>query len=735
MNEDPGRHGFFAELKRREVLSSAAYYFAVAWGGIEILEWVLERWQITPPEWVMPLLATALVVGFPVVMFLAWMFDVDKTGIHRTPPSGRKGWLTLSLSALLMLGGTAGLYLLIGSPDTPQRVLAPTLQPRFAILPLESFGGGDEARSFADGVHFELIRNFGQLSSLLCISRQSVMPYRNSDKTLQQIATELDVDAILTGAVQRMADRVRISLSLRDGRHDTQLWADDFDFAFTPEKFFNVQAEVAETVAGAFQLGLAEIEFEKIATAPTRSVSAFDEYMKGQLLLATDTSRDARAAEQHFREAIRLDPDYALAYVGLADAYMVQSRRGALQRDEANPTIESLVDKALELDDRLVEAWVMLGSIRWRLDRYGDAEVEAAFQRAIELNPNHARALAAYAYFLKVTRNDFETALSLFERARKLNPRSIHILTRTAEVLEELHRPAEAVPMLEKALEIEPRHSWARMMLGFLNLSTFMDYTEAWRQFLAVAGYDPEDSWSASMLSLIALNLNASEAGQAWAEEAWRRKPRSQFSCGAKLLVEFQAGSIRFEEGCTEILQDDLWYYAVFRDRYLATDQAGAARAYYMERVGHLLDEDRAFQGMDFRSAIDLYPVLLRTGERELANALLDRAEAFVQGHYRLSTGGYLWADVEIHALRGDTEQALAAMRSAIDEGLRWEWNFLDQYLNLQSLWDEPAFKGMLAGIAAEMDDRRAAVEAEFGSLMPGESGAATDAVAPSPRP
>jgi len=719
-NDSIQRQGLFVELKRREVFSSAAYYFAVAWGTIEILEWVLERWQITPPEWVMPLLATALVVGFPVVMFLAWMFDVDKTGIHRTPPSGRKGWLTLTMATLLMLGGTAGLYYLIGTPETPQRVLPPTLQPKFAILPLESFGGGDEARDFADGVHFELIRNLGQLGSLLCISRQSVMPYRGSAKTLQQIASELDVDAVLTGAVQRTADRVRISLSLRDGRHDTQLWADDFDFRFTPEKFFEVQADVAETVAEAFQLALSEVERERIATAPTRSVSAFDEYLKGRLMLATQTARDAKVAEEHFQEAIRIDPEYALAYVGLADAYMVQSRVGTLPREEANPAIETLVSKAMELDDRLVEAWILLGAIRWRLDFPDEnEETEAPFQRAIELNPNHARALAAYAYFVKIVHRDFESALTLYERARQLNPRSINILTRSAELMEELHRPEEAAALLEKALQIEPENAWARMMLGFLNLATFIEYPEAWRQFLAVADYDPEDVWSAAMLSWIALDLQDSEAGRAWAAEAWRRKPASTHSCGAKLAVEILAGSLALEAGCEEPLLRSVYYESVFRDRYLATDQAERARAHYLERTPEIFDLEQPFQAMDYRHAIDLYPVLVRTGEQELANTLLDKADAFVQQHFRLSTGGYGWADVEIHALRGETDKALAAMRSAIDEGLRWEWNLLPHKLNLQSLWDEPEFQAMQSELEADMAVRRQAVESEFGSLHP----------------
>jgi TolB-like protein len=144
---------------------------------------------------------------------------------------------------LLMIGGTGGLYYLIGFPEAPKRVLPPTLQPKFAVLPFESFGGAEGVSDFTDGIHDELIRDLGQIHSMRVISRQSVMQYRDSEKTLLQIAEELGVDAVLTGVVQRAGDWVRIGISLREGRHETQLWEDDFEFTFTPGNFFDVQAE------------------------------------------------------------------------------------------------------------------------------------------------------------------------------------------------------------------------------------------------------------------------------------------------------------------------------------------------------------------------------------------------------------------------------------------------------------------------------------------------------------
>jgi len=306
MNKVSKGHGFFAELKRREVFSSAAYYFAISWGTIEILEWVLERWQIVPPQWLMPLLATALVIGFPVTMFLAWMFDLDKTGIHRTPAMGKKGRITIFLALILMIGGTGGLYYLIGSPETREIVLPPTIRPKLAVLPFEAFSPDPEKAEFADAIHYELLNNLARLNSLMVISRQSVMEYRDSSKSLPQIALELGVDALMTGAVQRAGNRIRINLSLRDGKNDAQVWSDDFDFEFTPENYFEIQAEIADTVVEKFQLALGEADRIRISTAPTDALTAYDAYLLGRLKSASGKVEDIEEAGELFKEAIRI---------------------------------------------------------------------------------------------------------------------------------------------------------------------------------------------------------------------------------------------------------------------------------------------------------------------------------------------------------------------------------------------------------------------------------------------
>lgn len=705
---------FFAELKHREVFSTAAYYFAVSWGGIEITEWVLQRWQITPPEWLMPLLATALVVGFPVSMLLAWMYDFSGSGIHRTASTGRKSATNLLLAGILMLGGTFGLYYLIGTPEAPQRVMPPVYAPKFAVLPFESLGG-EELADFASGIHLDLTRNLGRLGSIRVISRQSVMPYLDTDKPLQQIAEELEVDGVLTGVVQRSGDRVRIAMSLLDGDTDLQLWDKNFEFNFTPDDFFELQLEVAELVAEVFEASLSEIDRARIGTAPTHSLTAYEAYLQGQLRLETRIPADARIAEEKFQQAIRIDPDYALAYVGLARVYMLLSRQSTLNMQQANETIATLVKKALSLNDQLSEAWLLQAGLMWRR---GDpsAEVEAAFRQALSSDPNHGRTLTYYAYFIKIVDKDLRSAEELMKRALELNPLSSEILSRYAEILEELNRPDEAIAIAERALRITPNQSWADMMLGFVYFTISNRYVDAWEQWWKVAEYDAEHTWATMGLSVMALHMLDRATAEYWAEESWRRAPGRWQPCWARafIAVKNNRSPLDTDERCLETLRQDNFIQRYQRDRFLASGQAEQARAFYAEQVPQIFDPEHEFVDQEFRYGIDLYPVLLATGQPDLARLLLDKSEAYVQGHYRLSSQGYDWADVEIHALRGEREQALAAMRSAIDEGLRQWWIFLPDALNLQSLWNDPGFEAMLDEIRAEMTQRRDEIRSRF---------------------
>jgi len=709
----------FKELKRREVFSSAAYYFAIAWGTIEILEWVLERWQVSPPEWLMPLLATALVVGFPVTMFLAWMFDLDKTGIHRTPPTGKKGRITIFLATLLMIGGTGGLYYLIGTPEISGRVLPPSVRPKVAVLPFEAFSTDPDNIEFADAIHYELLSNLGRISSLLVISRQSVMQYRDSGKSMPAIAAELGVDALLTGAVQRMGKQIRMKIALRDGKHDDQVWSEDFDFEFTPDTYFKVQSEIAETVSEKFQLALAESDRIRVGSAPTRQQTAYGAYLLGRLKLANRNNEDAEAAIELFKEAIHIDPDYALAYVGLAESYDVYRGLGSIPQEEALEIMNSLVDTALSLDGSLGEAYTELGNIRGRQAEFDEAE--AAFLRALELSPNYPPLYSKYGAFLYFARQNKEASVQMQKRALELDPRSANINNFLALILEDMGRLREAETYALKALNLSGgQHQGTQFTLGIIYVWGLSDYQRGIHHLEEANRLDIKNPWAASFLAAAWLDLLDEEAAEKWAEIAWERAPYKRASCYAQMGMNIYR---RTPEAGIECLQRLLalepgnpWLLRDFRDFDLSTGRFAEALARYKAGNSELFDSaGPKINGRNYQAAIDLYLVLSPIGEHELADALLEGALEMVADLPRMSSGGYGWADVEIYALQGRTDSALEAMRRAIDEGLRGSWWELPMNLNLQSLWDEPEFKSMLTEIEADMTSKRKAIQAAFG--------------------
>jgi TolB-like protein/Tfp pilus assembly protein PilF len=722
MNEGSKGHGFFAELKRREVFSSAAYYFAIAWGTIEILEWVLERWQVVPPQWLMPLLATALVIGFPVTMFLAWMFDLDKTGIHRTPATGRKGGVSILLALILMIGGTGGLYYLIGSPETREIVLPPTIRPKLAVLPFEAFSPDPEKAEFADAIHYELLNNLARLNSLMVISRQSVMEYRDSSKSLPEIALELGVDALMTGAVQRAGNRIRINLSLRDGKNDAQVWSEDFDFKFTPENYFEIQADIAETVVEKFQLALGEADRIRISTAPTDALTAYDAYLLGRLKSASRKIEDLEEAGELFQEAIRVDTNYALAYVGLADNYYSLRALGSLPFEEAVALAEPLLGKALSLDDKLGEAYTSLGKLRTRQGRLDEAG--AAFRRALELSPNYPSLYANYGGFLYSYRHLPIEAEVVLQKALELNPRSASGHVTFTFLLEDMGRLEEARQHALKALELQPDNVVAHWLLGMIETFGFGNYGLGMQYFEKAAELDPNSPWSTGFLAGAALDLLDVPAAEKWVKASWERAPNNNYmSCGARLMLAQYQDRVEQELPCLrqmlqEDARDDFALY-ILRDLDLRVGRYSEALNRYQNFSPELLDQQGpTVSKNNYRKAIDLSLVLSLNDQADLADELLLLAMDVIRNRPRLSTGGYGWADIEVLALQGKKKEALTAMRIAIDEGMRGGWWELQKRLNLQSLWEEPEFKAMLAELEADMNARRESIKADS---SPGE--------------
>jgi TolB-like protein/DNA-binding winged helix-turn-helix (wHTH) protein/Flp pilus assembly protein TadD len=271
-----------------------------------------------------------------------------------------------------------------------------------AVLPLANLSGDPSEEFFADGMTDQLITDLAQVGSLRVISRTSVLQYKGTKKALPEIAQELHVDAIVEGSVIRSGQRVRVTAQLLLAPADRHLWAETYDR--DAGDVLKLQGEVANAIAQQIRAQLTPQQQAQLRSAQPVNPAAYDAYLKGRLYLTTEyTKADSLRKAQHlFEDAIQKDPNFALAYAGLADTYVYLVFTGALPKDTAYRSAKEALSKATQLDNSIGEAYDTLGLLSWQFDWDWDA-ADRAFNRAIALAPSYSCAHEDRAMFLAFT--------------------------------------------------------------------------------------------------------------------------------------------------------------------------------------------------------------------------------------------------------------------------------------------------------------------------------------------
>jgi TolB-like protein/DNA-binding winged helix-turn-helix (wHTH) protein/Flp pilus assembly protein TadD len=333
------------------------------------------------------------------------------------------------------------------------------------VLPLENLSGDPSQEYFADGMTDALIGDLARINGLRVISRTSSMHYKGKTKPLPEIASELKVDGVVEGTVQRSGDRVLVRAQLIHAASDTHLWVQTYERDM--QDVLSMQSEIAQAIAREVQAQTASPASSggPGAQRPVRP-RAFDEYLQGRYLFWNKrTEENLQKAIEHFQNAIREDPNYALPYAGLADCY---SALGTVQVASMPPLqarrhAEDAARQALALDSNLAEAHTALGYVNlfnWKWD-----EAEQSFKRAIELNPNYANAHNLYASSFMM-KGMIEESIASSNRARELDPFSLSISVQRGFLLENARRYDEAIEQLRSVIAMDPNHYQAYWTLG-----------------------------------------------------------------------------------------------------------------------------------------------------------------------------------------------------------------------------------------------------------------------------
>ena len=332
------------------------------------------------------------------------------------------------------------------------------------VLPLENLSGNSEEEYFADGMTDALIGDLARISSLHVISRTSSMHYKGTKKSLPEIAREINVDAVVEGTVQRSGDRVVIRAQLIHAATDRHLWVGDYSRSMND--VLDLQSEIAQAIARQVQIQMTPADQARLQSSRAVRPKAFDDYLQGRYLFWNKrTEENLNRAIEFFQSAIKEDPNYAPAYVGLADCYNALGtvQVGAFPPAEGRRRAEEAAAKALELDGLLAEAHSALGQVKHFNWHWTAAEQD--FKHAIELNSNYANAHNMYAtYLMSCGRIDESIAVS--NRARELDPFSLSISAQRGFLLENARRYREAIEQLRGVIAMDPSHYQAYWILG-----------------------------------------------------------------------------------------------------------------------------------------------------------------------------------------------------------------------------------------------------------------------------
>jgi TolB-like protein/Tfp pilus assembly protein PilF len=465
---NPGN--FFTELKRRNVYKVAVAYAVVGWVVAQIATQIFPFLEI--PNWIVRLVIVLIAIGFPIALIIAWAFEATPEGIKRTEVADampamkaqkKHAWIYIvviggAISAALFLLGryTAGSKSASASPNDLSN-------KSIAVLPFDNLSRDPDNAFFAEGVQDEILTRLAKVADLKVISRTSTQRFKSAPSDLPAIAKQLGVMHILEGSVQKANDQVRVNVQLINALTDAHLWADTYDRKLVD--IFSVESEIAKTIADTLQAKLSGSEKAMMAAQPTSDTAAYELYHKGRSLWGKRTGDNIPKAIAFYEQAIARDPNYALAYAGLASAYILSPFYTGADRREAGSKAKEAALKALRLDPNLAEAHAALGKVLF----FSEIDLAGAtreYKRAIELKPNDADAHHWFSNDSLAALGQFDEAIAEGKRSVELDPLSIVINADLGETFFYANRYDESVAQLRKTLEIDPTSFYAHYNLG-----------------------------------------------------------------------------------------------------------------------------------------------------------------------------------------------------------------------------------------------------------------------------
>ncbi len=555
--------GFFEEVKRRKVYRVAVGYVVAAGGIIQLASAAFPAWEL--PNWTLRLVIVLLLIGFPIALILAWAFDVTPQGIRATPktelsrPSHRRRNIAVLCALGVLISATAGFFLL-------PRAAARKLEKSIAVLPFESFSDDKESAFFADGIQDDILTSLAKIGDLKVISRTSVMPYRGKTGNVREIGKALGVSAVLEGSVRKDKNRVRINVQLINAANDEHIWAEDYDRDLTD--VFAIQTDLAQKIANELQAKLSPSEKALMTRKPTENGEAYLAFVEGHNLATNlEELSKMQQAEQLFERAIKLDPNFALAYAA-------QSR------------VQSWIYHNYEVTPE-------------RRDRSRDLA-----RRALQLQPNLPEAHLALGFYYYYGERNYDSALRELSVAQDGLPNSAEVYLAMGAIQRRQGRWNESTTNLEKAATLDPNSTWPLQNLAF-NYQMMRDYPAAIRTVDRALQIDPASLTLWSLKAQFAIAGSGDFSVTSRALEELKSRPAL---AGTPHAILARAGALALQRNFAEAARE----LESIPDNAFAADPARLSAKYFSLGVARLETGEQAAGRAALTRAREIVEGLLR---------------------------------------------------------------------------------------------------------------------------
>jgi TolB-like protein/Tfp pilus assembly protein PilF len=578
-------------------------------------------------------------------------------------------------------------------------------------LPLENRSKLGDDVFFVDGIYDDILTQLSKVSALKVISRTSAERFRDTELPIRDIAQQLGVRSVLEGGVQRAGDRVRINVQLIDAATDAHIWAENYDRELTVANILSIQSDVAIAIAAALRTELTPTEKARTKTVPTQSLQAWEAYQRGRQLLAKRTSRNVLEAQRSFSQAIELDPRFAAAHAGLADALALSSYFVGTTMEQSLGRAQAAADTALQLDPQSSDAWLSAALIAdFRAHR---TQAQEFYRRVLDLDHNNVTALAGYGRLL-FEEGRVEEGFRSVQLAADLDPVSPQrqLQLSTAYAIRGEFDAAEAAT--RRALAIDGSLPLGYLTLAHLHAYAHNQYVDAIPVVLKAQELDRDSPVVFWALSQLYFDLGDDRSLVEVTRDAEKRRPtdaRTQSSLAlVELIQHHDAASRAHAERALEAYPLSLPAIQMLRDADLKSGQTDRALSRYEKAYPELFAQGLpSIVPKNSSIAIDIAHLLLKKGESAQAASLLDGAEKAVRTWPRLGKGGFDLMDVQISAVRGERAKALLQLREAMQVGWRQGWRYYRDYdPTLESIRNDPEFKNVFADIERDMARQRA---------------------------